>query len=138
MGVLRFFPDKGLETDPLKTGGDPPDNGDMEARVVKLEDFAVETRDRLTRIETKLDATATKAEVHDLKAELIKWIVGVAIGLGAAGITVMSFVLNNATPKPVAAAPAPLAPQPPTIIINVPPSPPAVAAPVPAPTGKRP
>lgn len=40
------------------------DNGGMEARVAKLEDFAVETRDRLTRIETKLDTFATKEDLH--------------------------------------------------------------------------
>lgn len=114
----------------LISGGRVPDNtsgGDggnidlMEARVLKLEDFAQDTRDRLTRIETRLDNTATKAdvaelraEIADTKADLVKWIVGTAIGLGVAGITVMTFVLNNATPK------NPVAPTQPPIIINIP------------------
>ena len=98
----------------IEDGGGPPHNGNMETRVIKLEDFAQDTRDRLTRIETKLDSTATKAEMHDLKAEMIKWIVGTAIGLGVAAITVMTFVLNNAAPKAPAATPQ--AP----IIINMP------------------
>ena len=104
---------------------DPPggggDNGGMEARVMKLEDFAQDTRDRLTRIETRLDNTATKAdvaelraEISDTKADLVKWIVGTAIGLGVAGITVMTFVLNNAAPK------ASIAPAQQPIIINIP------------------
>lgn len=82
-------------------GGNPPYDGGMESRVSKLEDFAQDTRDRLTRIETKLETVATKAELHDMKAEMVKWIVGTAIGLGVAGITVMTFVLNNAIPKGV-------------------------------------
>jgi hypothetical protein len=95
---------------------------DIESRLGKLEDFAVETRERLTRIETRLEQTATKADVAELAASMIKWIVGVAFGMSAAGITVMTFVLNNATPKaapppPLVVAPAP-APQP--IVIQLP------------------
>lgn len=116
---------------PRVTGGDasgqPPYDGSMESRVIKLEDFAVETRDRLTRIETKLDANATKAEMHDLKAELIKWMVGLTVGLGAAAITVMTFVLNNAAPKSVQPAAAPI-----PIIINIPVQQPALTSPVPS------
>lgn len=103
------------------TGGTPPHNDDMEARVIKLEDFAKDTGERLSaigerlvRIETKLETVATKAELHDMTAQMIKWIVGTAIGLGVAGITVMTFVLNNAAPK------APAAPAQQPIIINIP------------------
>jgi len=96
---------------------------DIESRLGKLEDFAVETRERLTRIETRLEQTATKADVAELAASMIKWIVGVAFGMSAAGITVMTFVLNNATPKaspPLVVAPTP-APTPQPIIIQLPP-----------------
>jgi len=96
---------------------------DIESRLGKLEDFAVETRERLTRIETRLEQTATKADVAELAASMIKWIVGVAFGMSAAGITVMTFVLNNATPKaspPLVVAPTP-APAPQPIIIQLPP-----------------
>lgn len=48
----------------LDKGGEPPDDGDMEARVAKLEDFVVEARDRLTKIESRLDHMATKADLH--------------------------------------------------------------------------
>lgn len=103
------------------TGGEPPYDDQMEARLDKLETFAETSRERLARIETKLDAVATKGEIHDLKAELIKWVVATAVGLGVAAITVMTFVLNNAVPKTAAAV------QPAPIIINIPQS----AAPVP-------
>ena len=106
--------------------GEPPDNGHMEARVEKLEDFAKDTGEklsamgeRLARIETRMEgmaqSMATKAEMHDMKAELVKWIVGTAVALGSSAIVVMTFVLNNATPK---AAPAATAHPP--IIINIP------------------
>lgn len=36
----------------------------MQARIIDLEKFAIETRDRLTRIETRLDTFATKADLH--------------------------------------------------------------------------
>lgn len=86
----------------------------MDTRVTKLEGFAQEARDWLVRVETKLDQVATTSAMHELKAEMVKWIVGTAIALGVAGITVMTFLLNNAAPKAV----APASPQP--IIINIP------------------
>lgn len=94
--------------DRLTRGGEPPHTGNMEARVQTLEKFAQDARERLTRIETKLDHSATKADLADMKADMVKWIVGTAIALGSAAIVVMTFVLNNATPKPPAAQqPAP-------------------------------
>ena len=111
--------DKVVPLPSLRPGGGPPHNGDMEARVVKLEDFAQDTRDRLTRIETKLDTFATKADLQEMSSSMIKWMVGTAVGLGVAAITVMTFVLNNAAPKATTAAPQP------PIIINVPSAAPA-------------
>jgi len=35
----------------------------MEARIAKLEDFAADTRERLVKIETRLEQTATKADL---------------------------------------------------------------------------
>jgi hypothetical protein len=46
--------------------GEPP----LEARVLKLEDFAQETRDRLTRIETRLESTATKADLFSSEGSI--------------------------------------------------------------------
>ena len=36
----------------------------MKARIIALEEFAVDARDRLARIETRLDTFATKADLH--------------------------------------------------------------------------
>ena len=97
----------------------------MEQRIAKVEDFVVEARDRLTTIETRLDQTATKADLAALEArmhkgfaEMIRWVVGTAIVLGATSITVIPFVLNYASPprQALAQAPAP-------IVIQVPPYP---------------
>ena len=87
---------------------------DIEHRFVKLEEFAAVTGERLARIEARLEDMATKADLAELRAEIhrsanetIRWIVGMGIGLGVAGITIITFVLNNATPK---VPPAPGAP----------------------------
>ena len=36
----------------------------MQARIIDLEKFSIESRDLLTRIETRLDTFATKADLH--------------------------------------------------------------------------
>ena len=36
----------------------------METRIAKLEDFAADTRERLARIEVRLEQTATSDEIH--------------------------------------------------------------------------
>ena len=87
----------------------------IESRLDKLEEFAVETRERLAKIEARLEQMATKADLSELSATLVKWIVGMAFGVSVTGFTVMTFVLNNAAPK---AAPAP---PPAPIIIQMPP-----------------
>lgn len=98
-------------------GGGGGYDEDMEARVTKLEEFVVDTRERLTKIETRLDQTATKSDIGDIRVDMhkgfvdmTKWVVGTAVGMGAAGIVVMTFVLNNAVPKAPAAPPAQLQP----------------------------
>jgi hypothetical protein len=98
----------------------PYDEG-MRSRIDKLEHFADETRVRLARIEARLDSIeqnmATKADLQQALNAHIKWTVGTAVGLGVAAITVMTFVLNNAIPKPAPVIPA--AP----IVLTVPPAP---------------
>lgn len=137
---------KVIRLPPLGGPGGPSDNDGMELnqRVANLETGVTEVKARLDGIdkrldgveqrlagvetsvkviESKLDTFATKADLHEMSSSMIKWMVGTAVGLGAAAITVMTFVLNNAAPKV-----PPAAPQPP-IIINVPAAP--VAPPVP-------
>ncbi|MGS1071688.1 hypothetical protein [Burkholderia glumae] len=42
----------------------------MEARIAALEAANIENRDRLARIETRLDQVATKSDLGDMKAAL--------------------------------------------------------------------
>ncbi len=127
-----------IESQALRPGGRPPYDGNMEARVAKLESIAEKTSERLSSIEK--DTTSIKTQLEGLskhyatKADLveaingqIKWMVATAVVLGVGAITIMSFVLNNAVPKTAQTQPAQ---QP--IIINVPaPFQTPVAAPLP-------
>lgn len=67
-------------------GTEPPDNGDMEARITRLENIAEKTAEqlhavdvRLAKIETRLETFATtfatKADVSDAKNSIIMWVV---------------------------------------------------------------
>lgn len=88
-----------LEARTLKEGGGPPDNGDMEPRVRALEDFAQQTRDRLTRIETKLDAFpavfATKEDLHKAINDQTWKIIGAMITLGTLLSAIVFFIARN-------------------------------------------
>lgn len=79
----------------------------MEARVKALETFAQDARERLVRIETKLDHAATKDDISQSANRIIMWMVGVLFALSAGATSIMTFVLNHATTKPPAAQPAP-------------------------------
>ena len=103
-------------------GGDGGDmDGDVLDRVNRLETETLQVRQDtgslkvdVSAIRAELTHFATKADLADVKGDLIKWIVGTAIAMSTAGITVMAFVLNNATQKQMTAQPQP------PIIINVP------------------
>lgn len=56
----------------LASGGGGGYDDAMEARVNKLEGFAIDTRERLSRIETRLDACATKSDLKNLEALMYK------------------------------------------------------------------
>lgn len=107
-------------------GGPPASYDDvMEKRVLTLEDFKVEADKRFDRIEARLDQTATKADLAELRtemhkgfADIIKWMVGLIFLSMATGITVITFVLNYGVPKLPGAAAAGPAMQP--IIIQLP------------------
>ena len=76
----------------------------MEERIGRLEQFATDARERLARIEARQAELADKVgalqvEMHKGFADMIKWVVGTAIVLGGTALTVITFVLNNATPK---------------------------------------
>ena len=94
----------------VTTSGTPPYDGDMEARIAKLEALAEKTGERLgaidvrlERIETKVDQLATKealaltrADLHktinDQTWKIITWMTGISTGLVAATFFVAKFV----------------------------------------------
>lgn len=68
----------------------------MEARIAKLEEFAADAKQRLVLIETRLDQTATKADVHEMTTAMIKWTVGTAVAIVLAAISVITVLVNTA------------------------------------------
>lgn len=72
------------------------DNDDMEARIAKLEDFAQDTRDRLTRIESRLDnfptIFSTKEDLHKELHAMTWRIFGACAGLVAAVYFIAKYV----------------------------------------------
>lgn len=61
----RRVPGAGFDT--VSGGGD---DGGMEARISALEAANLETRDRLARIETRLDSIASKADLTQLHSDM--------------------------------------------------------------------
>ena len=85
-----FGKSQGGESGSVTGGGEPPDNGAMEARIAKLESLAEKTSERLAVIEkdlaviksnhaTKEDVAALrgdmKASVAEAKNSIIMWVV---------------------------------------------------------------
>nr|WP_315251168.1 hypothetical protein [uncultured Duganella sp.] len=54
---------------------------DLEQRVDSLEDFRDDTRQRLVRIETRLEEMATKTDLALLETRLIKWFIATAFAI---------------------------------------------------------
>jgi tetrahydromethanopterin S-methyltransferase subunit B len=83
----------------VDTNDEPPDNSGMEARVTKLEDFAIDTRDRLSRIETRLDTFttifATKEDLHKEITASTRWFVGWVTGVGVTLVAAVYFIAKN-------------------------------------------
>ncbi len=90
-------------------GGGGSDNDPMGHRVTVLE-TRLDTI--LPTLATKTDIGDTKTAISEAKADIVKWVVGTALAGIALALTVMTFVLNNASPK----APAP----PPVVIYSTP------------------
>lgn len=103
--VLRAL-ERAAQAGALHGGGEPPDNGAMDARVAKLETIAEKTVERLGAIERDLAVIksdyATKADIHAVKAELYKaisdqtWkLITWTTGLGAAMVAITFFIARN-------------------------------------------
>lgn len=84
------------ERDILKNGsggGNPPGGDAMEKRIEKLESALPDIREKLVRVEAKVDSIekhgSTKADVSGLESTLIKWFIATAFAMTAlaSGIT---------------------------------------------------
>ena len=67
----------------------------MEARIIALEEFAVETRDRLTRIETRLDTFVTKADLHQELHSMTWKLLGGAMSVASALVGIVYWIARN-------------------------------------------
>jgi hypothetical protein len=67
----------------------------MEARVIALEEFAIETRDRLARIETRLDTFVTKADLHQELHSMTWKLLGGAISGASALVGIVYWIARN-------------------------------------------
>lgn len=92
---VRYMADVLRRDKRLPKGPTPPDNDDMEARVAKLEDSAQDTRDRLARIETRLDTFATREDLHDELHKQTWRFIGAVTTLGIAVIGSMVWIAKN-------------------------------------------
>ena len=90
----------------LRADGEPPDNGEMQARIAKLESLAEKTSERLIRIEAKQDDFAkhyaTKEDLALLKADVYKamneqtWkIIGAMITFGTLLSGIVFYIARN-------------------------------------------
>lgn len=75
---------------------------------------------RLETIETRMDGRLSSMEqmiatkfaefestLHKSNADTVKWVAGIVLAVGAAGLALMTFLINNITPRPVA-VPSPI------------------------------
>lgn len=96
--VLKELESLRLERDTLKGekgsgGGNPPGGDGLEKRIEKIESALPDIREKLIRVETKVDSIekhgSTKADLSSMESTLIKWFVATAFAMTAlaSGIT---------------------------------------------------
>jgi len=92
------FPNRGV-----KKPKEPPGGDDLEARVKALEKVSQDIREKLVRVETKLESleksAATKTDIADLKTAIAegftsqtKWFISTAIALAVIAFTAAKFI----------------------------------------------
>jgi hypothetical protein len=69
----------------------------MEARIIALEKFAVDTCDRLARIETRLETFVTKADLHQELHRMTWRLLGGAL-TGASALVVIVYWIARSVP----------------------------------------
>lgn len=80
---------------PVDRGDGGGDNGGMEARVKNLELSAQDTRDRLVRIETRMETFATKEDMHKELHGMTLKIIGAMLTFGTALTAATFFIARN-------------------------------------------
>jgi len=70
-----------IRIDTLASSKGDGDNAQMESRVKALEDGMLEVRDKLARIETKLEYVPTREDLVRVENTLIKWFISTAVAL---------------------------------------------------------
>jgi hypothetical protein len=96
---VHFLKDKLDKIDNRTQGidgsGRPPDDTDMEKRIEKLEEFAGETRERMARMEVRLENVVTSAELHkEISAQTWKLVTFVC-GFGTALVAATYFLATH-------------------------------------------
>ncbi|MGD1323539.1 hypothetical protein ACNHE5_01025 [Pandoraea pnomenusa] len=95
MGEVKPFKTK---RDAIDGAGGPPNNGDMEARLKTLESTVSDIRERLAKIEVRLESSSSKADVAEVRAELHKAISAQTwklIGSAGALVAVVYYVVTH-------------------------------------------
>lgn len=97
---VRYIQDRYRdEVEKLRKGGggdEPPEDRMMEKRVDKLESAMQDARERLIKIEAKVDSIdkhgATKADLSGMESTLIKWFIATAFALTATTFGIVRFL----------------------------------------------
>ncbi|WP_186194447.1 hypothetical protein [Burkholderia gladioli] len=88
--------DHAMPRPPVDTGGGGGNDDGMETRVSALEAANLDTRERLARIETRLDFVATKDDLHrEISAQTWKLVTFVC-GFGTALVAATYFLATHA------------------------------------------
>lgn len=82
---------------PIDSRGRSGDDGGMEARISALEAANLETRDRLIKIETRMDSLASKEDLHkELSAQTWRLVTFVC-SFGTALVAATYFIAKHAS-----------------------------------------
>lgn len=101
----------------------------LEERLGRLEEFARDAKQLLAKIELRLEQTATRTDIAEIRADMhtsadiARWMIATVVGLFL-GFGGLFFVMNNASKSA-----APAAASPPIVIYPQPAAPPPVVTP---------
>lgn len=89
---------------------DSPSREEVKAQIQAIDAWvearlsAIESSLAVSRAEFSAEMSSMRsaliAEIHRSSSEIIKWVAGIVVSAMALGLTVMTFVLNTASPRP--------------------------------------